>query len=267
MHPDLESSFSLAGRTSVITGAASGIGREMALTFARAGADVVLADVDAAGLAETARLAQDLGAKAVEAVTDVTRRDQVDALVATALSRFARLDVMANVAGIIRNGSVIDTSEEELDAVLAVNLKGVFFGCAAAARAMAERGGGSIINLASAGMDMPAPGLASYAMSKAAVAMLTRTLAVEMGGKQVRVNTIAPGFIDTPMTSRHFTGPGGEVDERARDELWQARAAQAPLGEIGRPADIALAALYLASDAARFVTGQVLRPNGGVVMP
>jgi 3-oxoacyl-[acyl-carrier protein] reductase len=267
MHPDIESSFSLSGRCCVITGAASGIGREIAITFSKAGADVMLADVDAAGLAETARLAEAVGAKVVPVVTDVTRRSEVEALIAAALEHFARLDVLANVAGIIRNSAVVDTSEADLDAVLAVNLKGVFFGCAAAARVMAERGGGSIINLASAGMDMPAPGLASYAMSKAAVAMLTRTLAVEIGARGVRVNTIAPGFIDTPMTSRHFTGPDGAIDERVRDELWHTRAAQTPLGEIGRPADIALAALYLASDAARFVTGQVLRPNGGVAMP
>ncbi len=166
----------------------------------------------------------------------------------------------------MRTGAVVATSEHHLDAVLSVNVKGVFFGCAAAARAMADRGGGSIVNLASAAMDVPSPGLASYAMSKSAVAMLTRTLAVEMGERGVRVNAIAPGFIDTPMTRRHFTGADGEIEERARDELWNAMSAKTPLGSIGRATDIALAALYLASDAARFVTGQVLRPNGGVVM-
>ena len=227
----------------------------------------MLADVDTAGLAHTASLAEAHAAKVVQAPTDVTQRAQVDALIDGALEHFGRLDVVANVAGIIRNCAVVDTSEDELDAVLAVNLKGVFFGCAAAARAMAARGGGSIINLVSAAMDTPAPGLVSYSMSKSAVATLTRILALEMGSSAVRVNAIAPGFIDTPMTGRHFTGPDGEVDERARDELWSAMAARAPLGAIGHTRDIALAALYLACNASRFVTGQILRPNGGVVMP
>jgi 3-oxoacyl-[acyl-carrier protein] reductase len=238
----------------------------VAVTFAKAGADVVLADVNASGLAETAAMVETLGTKVVQSVTDVTRREQVETLIDQTLERFSRVDVMANVAGIIRNCAVVDTSEDELDAVLSLNLKGVFFCCASAARAMAARDGGSIINFASAAMDMPSPGIASYAMSKSAVAMLTRTLAVEMGESGVRVNAIAPGFIDTPMTQRHFTGSGGEIDERARDELWNAMAAKTPLGAIGRATDIALAALYLASDAARFVTGQVIRPNGGVVM-
>lgn len=259
--------FDLSDRVAVISGASSDMGDAIAKRFADAGAQLVLADVAEAGMERTRAALEAEGHEVPCRVVDVTRRDEVEALVDFAQQRFGQLDVMANIAGIIHDARVVDMREADLERVLSVNLKGVFFGCAAAARVMAERGGGSIINLASAGMDMPAPGLAGYAMSKAAVAMLTRTLAVEMGAQGVRVNTIAPGFIDTPMTSRHFTGPDGAIDERVRDELWNTRAAQTPLGEIGRPADIALAALYLASDAARFVTGQVLRPNGGVAMP
>ncbi len=174
---------------------------------------------------------------------------------------------MANVAGIIRNNLVVDTPEEELDAVIAVNLKGVYFGCAAAARAMVERGRGSIINVASAGMDTPAPTLSSYALCKAAVAMLTRTLATEVGPYGVRVNSIAPGFTDTPMTQRWWKHESGAVDEAARDEMWGLRAAQSPLRTIGTARDQAMGMLYLASDASKFMTGQVLRINGGVAMP
>ncbi|MCH2170808.1 SDR family oxidoreductase [Myxococcota bacterium] len=267
MSSGIESVFSLDGRTAVVTGAASGIGRAVAKTLAEAGAGVVLADVDLAGLEHVRNEIDSSGRSALCVEVDVSSRSEVEKLVAAALDRFGSVDVMANVAGIIRNASVIETTEEELDAVLAVNLKGVFFGCQAAARVMVEQGGGSIINVASAGMDMPAPGIVSYAMSKAAVAMLTRTLAVEVGGSNVRVNTVAPGFTDTSMTRRHFTDAGGKVDEDARDRLWNERASGAPLGRIGEPEDIAWAILYLASDAARFVTGQVLRPNGGVVMP
>jgi 3-oxoacyl-[acyl-carrier protein] reductase len=174
---------------------------------------------------------------------------------------------MANVAGIMRSARFLDVTEEELDETIGVNQKGVFFGCQAAARAMAERGGGSIINIASAGMDMPAPNIAVYAMTKAAVAMMTRTLAFEMGSQGVRVNTVAPGYTDTGMTQRHWVGEDGKKNLEMRDTVWGQMADRVPLRSIGEPEDIAFALLYLASDASRFVTGQVLRPNGGVVMP
>jgi 3-oxoacyl-[acyl-carrier protein] reductase len=173
---------------------------------------------------------------------------------------------MCNVAGIIRNNLVVDTPEEELDAVLAVNLKGVYFGCQAAAAVMIQQRRGSIINFASTGMDSPVPTISCYALTKAAVAMLTRTLATEVGKYGVRVNAMAPGFTDTPMTQRWFTNDDGTVDSSKRDELWTMRGAQAPLNCIGTARDQALGVLYLASDAARFVTGQVMRINGGVSM-
>lgn len=267
MHADLERAYDLTGRVAVVTGAASGIGRAAALLFAKAGADLVVGDVDESGLAETAAEITGLGGGVASLRTDVSRRGEVEALVAAALDRFGRIDVMANVAGIIQNARFVDVTEEALDALIAVNQKGVFFGCQAAARAMASRGGGSIINIASAGMDAPASGIAVYAMTKAAVAMMTRSLAFEMGPQGVRVNTVAPGFTDTGMTQRHWKDDAGRVDAGARDAIWGQMSEQVPLGAIGQPEDIAHAMLYLASDASRFVTGQVLRPNGGVAMP
>lgn len=266
MDESLSKAFDLSGRVAVVTGAGGGIGREAAVVFAAAGARVVIGDVATDGLFETVRLVEGVGGRAIAVPTDVRRRSEVDALVATAASEFGSVDVMANVAGIIRNNLVVDTTEEELDAVLAVNLKGVYFGCAAAARVMIEQRRGSIINVASTGMDMPVPTLSCYALTKAAVAMLTRTLATEVGPHGVRVNGIAPGFTDSPMTQRTWRSEGGHVDERVRDELWEMRAAQAPLHRIGTVRDQALQMLYLASDAASFVTGQVLRANGGVTM-
>lgn len=268
MDPLLESSFDLGGRTAVITGGGGGIGRESAVILARAGANVVIGDVKQAGLDETVDLVAGVGGKAVAVLTDVTRRADVDALVATAVDRFGGIDVMGNVAGIIKNAFVVDTPEEDLDAVLAVNLKGVYFGCQAAARAMIAQGrGGSIVNVASAGMDMAVPTLSCYALTKAAVAMLTKTLATEVGQHGIRVNALAPGFTDTPMTQRTWKADDGTVDETSRDSVWGARAAQSPLGIIGEARDQALGMLYLASDASRFMTGSVLRINGGVVMP
>jgi 3-oxoacyl-[acyl-carrier protein] reductase len=266
MDPSITQSFDLSGRVAVITGAGGGIGREAAVVFAGAGARVVLGDVKADGLFETVRVVEASGGRAIAVPTDVTKRDQVDGLVLTAQREFGSVDVMANVAGIIRNNLVVDTSEDELDTVLAVNLKGVYFGCAAAARVMVEQGRGSIINVASAGMDMAVPTLSCYAMTKAAVAMLTRTLATEVGPHGVRVNSIAPGFTDTPMTQRWWKNDEGIVDERARDEMWSMRAAQSPLNRIGTARDQAMGILYLASDASAFMTGQVLRINGGVPM-
>lgn len=260
--------FGLAGRAAVVTGAAKGIGRQAGITFAQAGAHVVLADVDEEGLSATAALIADAApaARVVTAPTNVAVRDQADALAARALEAFDRIDVWANVAGIIRYSLVVDTTEDDLDAVLAVNLKGVYWCSAAAARAMIPHGSGSIVNIASAGGEMPGPTLSVYAMTKAAVIMLTRTLATELGPHGIRANAVAPGFIDTPMVTVNVRDEHGNIDEAKKEALFTTRAKQSPLGLTGEPSDIANAMLYLASDASRFMTGQVLRPNGGVYM-
>ncbi|MCB0996898.1 MAG: glucose 1-dehydrogenase [Acidimicrobiales bacterium] len=273
MHPRLESAFSLEGRTAVVTGAARGIGRQAAVTFAQAGADVVIADVLADSLADTAAAVEDLGRRATVVPTDVSSKSAVDRLAETAVAEHGRIDVWANVAGILRSGMIVDTDEDTLESVIAVNLKGVYWGGAAAARAMLgqtpnpEGTRGSIINIASAGGDMPAPGISVYALTKAAVMMYTRTLATEVGAQGIRVNAVAPGFIDTPMVAVHYLESDGSVNESKRDAVFASRAAQAPMQRTGEPEDITWAMLYLASDASRFMTGQVVRPNGGVVMP
>jgi 3-oxoacyl-[acyl-carrier protein] reductase len=254
--------LSLEGRTAVVTGAASGLGRQTAITYAAAGARLVLADLDHEGLERTAAAVE--GSVAVP--TDVTAKAQVDDLARAALRATGRIDVWANVAGIIRNSAVVDTTEEDLDAVLAVNLKGVFWGCSAAGRVMAAAGRGVIVNVASAGGEVPAPTLAVYGMTKAAVIQLTRSLAAELGPRGVRVNAVAPGYVETAMTSRVWTGSDGTIDEGARARAIDARAAGSPLGRTGSTEDIAWTMLFLASDVSGFYTGQVLRPNGGVYM-
>ncbi|MGW1029138.1 SDR family NAD(P)-dependent oxidoreductase [Streptomyces sp. NPDC002577] len=265
--PDL-AALSLTGRTAVVTGAASGIGRETALVLARAGAAPVICDIDAAGLEKTRQELIGLGVEdPLTVAVDLRNRSAVDALAQQAAARHGSLDIWANIAGVMRTGLVTDTTEEDLDLVLDSNLKGTYFGCAAAARIMTAQRSGAIINTASAGADMPAAGISAYAMSKAAVLMLTRSLATEVGRYGVRVNSIAPGFVDTPMVSHNFVRSDGAVNREAREAVFTDRAAQSPLGVTGEPWDIAMAVLYLASDAARFVTGQTLRPNGGVVMP
>lgn len=262
LHPDLAEAFSLRGRTAVVTGAAVGIGRQTAITFAQAGADVVLVDLDEGALHEAAVEVKAVGVSAATAAIDVSSKDAVDALAAQTLEERGRIDVWVNVAGIIRYSPVVDATEADLRAVIDVNLLGTFWGAAAAARAMIAAGRGSIINVASAAADMPSPTCAGYGMTKAGVLNLTKTLATEIGPAGVRVNAIAPGWIETPMTLKRF----GD-DDAAREAMVHQRAALSPLRTTGKPADIAYAMLYLASDASRFVTGQVVRPNGGIVMP
>jgi 3-oxoacyl-[acyl-carrier protein] reductase len=259
---DVVAAFSLAGRTAVVTGAGSGIGRETAVTYAKAGARVVLADVDADGLEEAAAEAPD----SLVVPTDVADKSAVDDLAGAAMRWSGRVDVWANVAGIIRTSRIVDATEADLEAVLAVNLKGVFWGTAAAGRVMSASSGGAIVNVASTGGETPAPTLSLYGMAKAGVIQLTRVAAAELGPHGVRANSVAPGYVETGMTRRVWTGADGSVDEQARSATIAPIAARSPLGVIGDTRDIAWAMLYLAADASRFVTGQVLRPNGGVHM-
>jgi 3-oxoacyl-[acyl-carrier protein] reductase len=258
--------LSLEGRVAVVTGAAKGIGYEAALTFARAGADVVLADVDVDGVEKAAVSVGETGRRALAVPTDVSQKQAMDALAATALDFGGRIDVWANVAGIMKMAPILETTEDLLDAVVGVNLKGVYWGCAAAGRVMVEAGRGSIINLASAGGEMAAPNISVYALTKAAVIMLTRDLAFELGPRGVRANAVSPGFIDTPLNAHYYTNPDGSVNERKRKEIMDTRANQAPLRITGEASDIAYAMLYLASDASKFMTGQTMSPNGGAVM-
>lgn len=263
----LEEAFDLSGRSAVVTGAASGIGRSSAEVLASAGASVLCADIDPGGAEATAASIIDEGGSARAAEVDVSVRREVETLVESALQEHGRLDVMCNIAGIISMGAVVDVEEAELDRVMAVNFKGVLFGCQAAARAMASQGSGSIVNMSSGAIDVGAANLLAYSAAKASVAQLTRILATEMGGRNVRVNAVAPGFVVTGMTGRHFTRPDGTVDSAAREATLAPMRASAPLKMVGSPEDIAWAVLYLSADASRFVTGQILRPNGGVAMP
>ncbi len=263
MDQSIIEAFDLSGRVAVITGAGGGIGRQSALTLAGAGAAVVVSDRAGDTLDATVAALEDMGATATAFPADVSDKGAVDGLAAHALATHGRIDIWANVAAILRNTPFLDTPESEVDDVIAVNLKGTYFGCQAAGRAMVAAGRGSIINIASQGMDMPSPGISVYALTKAAVAMLTRTVATELGPHGVRANSIAPGFISTPMTAYRWTNPDGTVDEDRRKAALDLMAGLTPLHTTGEPIDIALSVLFLASDASRFITGQVIRPNGG----
>ncbi|MFE7779120.1 SDR family NAD(P)-dependent oxidoreductase [Streptomyces sp. NPDC057445] len=248
--------YDLTGRTAFVTGAASGIGRATAALLARAGATVHCADVDEKGLHDTRTLITDAGGSARAHLADVGDSGRLREAVQAA----GPLHIMAAVAGIMHSSPVLETREEDLDRVLAVNFKGVLHACQAAARSMIDAGvKGSIITMASGAVDAATPGLLCYSVSKAAVVQLTRTLAAELGPYAIRVNAVAPGWVRTAMTDRH----DAELQQKAEAAMVRL----SPLGRVGEPEDIAHAVLHLASDASSFTTGQILRPNGGVAMP
>jgi len=248
--------YDLSGRTAFVTGAAGGIGRASAVLLAEAGATVHCADQDAQGLHGTATLIKDRGGAARTHHLDVTDRAHLKRAVASCEG----LDIMAAVAGIMHSSPVLETRDEDLDLVLAVNFKGVLHACQEAAlRMIADGTRGSIVTMASSAVDTGGPGLLCYGVAKAAVVQMTKTLAAEVGRHGIRVNAVAPGWTRTPMTARHGEG------QAAQTEAFMTRLS--PLGRVGEPEDIAHAVLHLASDAASFTTGQILRPNGGVAMP
>ena len=263
MHERITDTFSLAGRVAVITGAASGIGRETAIVYAQAGAKVVLADVNQNGLEETADI---IGSHAVCCSSDIADRASIATLARHAMAIDNRIDIWANVAGITQQFSIVDAEEADLDQMIAINLKGTYWGCAVAGKAMADNKAGSIINISSTAGDSSPAGMSAYAMTKAGVNALTRSAAKEFGLHGIRVNAVAPGYVETPMVSFRYTDSEGVVDEPLRAETLQQRRNATPLNLTGEPSDIAYAMLYLGSDASRYVTGQVLHVNGGVLM-
>lgn len=251
--------YDLTGRTAFVTGAASGIGRASSALLAEAGATVHCADMDEKGLDGTRSLIADAGGTAHTHPLDVSDRTQV-ARAIEHITGAGRLDIVAAIAGIMHSSPVLDTRDEDLDRVLAVNLKGTLYSCQEGARAMIAVGApGSIVTMASGAVDAATAGLLCYSVSKAAVVQLTKTLATELGPHSIRVNAVAPGWVRTPMTERH--------DEELQHRAESAMVRRSPLRRVGEPGDVAHAVLHLASDASAFTTGQILRPNGGVAMP
>ncbi|MFC6336660.1 SDR family oxidoreductase [Pseudomonas sp. CCM 7891] len=248
--------LSLAGRRAIVTGAGSGIGRATATLFAAAGAHVLCVDMDGKAVDE---LAATIGGEA--ACLDVTDRTAVRSVFEVFATQ--GVDILANIAGVPSSGQRIEAmSVSAFERIFAVNFKGTLYCTQAVLPAMSAARRGAIINMVSSAIDLAIPTNASYSISKAAIAMLTKVLANEVGADGIRVNAVAPGFVPTAL-SMEAAGTG-QGDQAAYLEHWIKRA---PLGRVGTPEDIAHQCLYLASDKANFVTGQILRPNGGMTMP
>jgi len=244
----------LEGKVVAVTGAGSGIGRATAVAFAVAGARVVASDITPAPLEETGELMRARAGEGLTRVADVARRADIEALVAACLE-LGGIDVMVANAGVSLDRSFLDVTEEELDATLAVNLKGVFFCGQAAARAMRDRGRpGSIVNVASTYGEVTAPDCSAYSASKGGVRMLTKSMALELGQYGIRVNAVAPGFIRTGMNL---------LDDPERNRALEQAI---PLRRIGAPEDIADVVCWLASDGARYVSGETLFVDGGWIV-
>ncbi|WP_068827756.1 SDR family oxidoreductase [Pseudomonas sp. BMS12] len=248
-------SMSFSGKVALVTGGAAGIGRATAQAFAAEGLQVVVSDVDVAGGEGTAQLIREAGGEATFVRCDVTRDAEVQALMAQVVATYGRLDYAFNNAGIeIEKGKLAEGSEAEFDAIMGVNVKGVWLCMKYQLPLMLAQGGGAIVNTASIAGLGAAPKMSIYAASKHAVIGLTKSAAVEYGKKKIRVNAVCPAVIDTDMFRRAY-----EADPKKAEFV----AGMHPVGRIGKVEEIAAAVLYLCSDAAGFTTGHALAVDGG----
>ncbi|MEU7867326.1 SDR family NAD(P)-dependent oxidoreductase [Dactylosporangium sp. NPDC049140] len=246
--------FDIPGRAALVTGAARGLGRAIALTLANAGADVAIGLRDLSADAGLAAEIEALGRRVLPLQMDVTDPGQVRAAVDAVAERFGRLDILVNNAGIAPENRAEDVTEADFDATLGVNLKGTFFASQAAGRVMIRQGYGRIVNVGSQAGAVALPGESVYCMTKAAIAHLTRCLAVEWGPHGITVNAVAPTFVHTPGTAEYLADPAHRADVVERI---------AALHRIGEPMEVAGAVLFLVSPAASLITGEVMLIDGG----
>ena len=250
----MEEGLRLTGKVALVTGAAQGIGRAIALLLARNGADIVVSDINLEKAEETAKEIRAIAPKALALKVDVSNLSDVERMVEGILEKLAKIDILVNNAGITRDKLILRMTEEDWDAVLSVNLKGTFNCTKAVIRHMAKQRSGKIVNIASVVGEMGNAGQANYSASKAGVIGLTKTIAREYAQRGINVNAIAPGYIETPMTEA--------LPEKAKEELKKL----IPMERLGKPEDVAEAALFLVSEEASYITGQVLNVNGGIYM-
>ena len=246
--------MSLQGQVAVITGASRGIGRAVAMKLSAAGAAVVVTATTIEGATRTADEIIAAGGRALAVKVDVSVAAEVETLFKEAVAAFGRLDILVNNAGITKDGLLLRMKESDWDAVMDVNLKGAFNCTREAAKIMSKARYGRIVNVSSVVGEMGNPGLANYCASKAGMIGLTKSVAKELARRNVTVNAVTPGFIETDMTH--------ELSEKAKESLQE----QIPMGRLGSGDDIASAVAFLVSEGAAYITGHVLSVNGGMYM-
>jgi len=243
----------LDGKTAVVTGAAQGIGKEIACSLAKEGASVVVSDIDIEHAEQTADQIRGMGRETLVIKADVSVPEEAVNIVEKTVDKLGRLDILVNNAGITRDNFILRMKNEDWDKVLAINLKGTFNCIKASAKVMLKQRKGRIVNIASIIGLIGNAGQANYAASKAGVIALTKSCAKEFGSRGITVNAIAPGFISTRMT------------EVLKDDIKQTMLGNIPLGRFGLPTDVANLVLFLVSDEANYITGQVINVDGGMV--
>ncbi len=246
--------MSLSGKIALVTGAAQGIGRDIALGLAADGADLAICDVNLEAAQKTAADIEAKGRKTLALKANVASSADVTAMIDQVAEKFGKIDILVNNAGITRDGLIIRMKEEDWDLVLSINLKGAFNCTKAALKYMTKQRTGTIINIASIVGAMGNAGQANYVASKAGLIGLTKTIAREYANRNITANAVAPGFIDTAMTQA--------LSENVRAELTK----QIPIGRLGTSEDVANAVRFLASPSAAYITGQVIHVNGGMYM-
>lgn len=246
--------MSLQGKTAIVTGAAQGIGRAIAQCLAEAGADIAVADLDPGRSVETVASIEKLGRKALNIKVNVADANEAKSMVEQVLKAWGKVDILINNAGITRDGLLLRMKEEDWNLVLQINLNGTFNCTKAVLQPMTKQRYGRIVNIASIVGVIGNAGQANYSASKAAVIGFTKTVGREYASRNVTVNAVAPGFIDTAMTH----GLPADVKETLLKQI--------PLGRLGMPADVAAAVRFLVSEDAAYITGQVLHVNGGMLM-
>jgi 3-oxoacyl-[acyl-carrier protein] reductase len=244
----------LKDKVSIVTGAARGIGKEIALKLAKQGSKIVICDVNGEELKNAEKDIAACGVEVMTAQVDVSSHQQVVGFINNVLDKFQRIDILINNAGITRDKLLLRMEEKDWDSVLNINLKGAFNFLKAVSRPMLKQKSGVIVNMASIIGLMGNPGQANYAASKAGLIALTKTVAKELGPKGIRANAIAPGYIKTKMTD--------ELNEAAKESMLK----MIPLGDLGTTEDIANLALFLSSEHSRYITGQVIQVDGGMLM-
>jgi NAD(P)-dependent dehydrogenase (short-subunit alcohol dehydrogenase family) len=251
----------LKDKISIITGAASGIGKATALVFAREGAKVMCADINAEGAEAVARQIADTGGEAESIKVDVAVEAEVKEMISQTVARWGRLDVLYNNAGIGWGMPVTQVSEEDWDRLMDINLKGVFFGCKHAIPEMLKNGGGAIVSTASDAGLIGTAMLSPYCASKGGVVLFTKSLAVEWGAMGIRVNCVCPGVIRTPILDPFLAT--AQAAGASAEEVWARMAKAHPVGRVGEPEEVGRAVAFLASDEASFITGVALPVDGG----